>query len=75
MLAANTPQGLGRNRLCRELAARRMPITEGRMKSLLAGLREEGLLAVGATKQGTAITPRGMAFLEHLRRPREGGGI
>jgi len=67
ILAAHTPRGLGRNRLCRELAARQSPVTEGRMKALLTALREEGLVEVGATRQGTAISARGQAFLEHLR--------
>ena len=66
LLATGKPAAIGRNRLCRLLAARRMPLTEGRMKCLLKALQREDLVAVGTTKQGTTITDRGQRILDHL---------
>jgi transcriptional regulator with PAS, ATPase and Fis domain len=58
--------GMGRNRMCRALAVRGIPFTEGRMKSLLKRLRSEELIMVGATRQGTVLTARGKALLNYL---------
>ena len=65
-MARQKPAGIGRNRLCRELEIVGIPVTEGRMKSLLKRMRREGLVTVGATRQGTAPTARGEALLAYL---------
>ena len=65
-LAAGKPGAIGRNRLCRLLGERRMPVTEGGMKRLIRTLQREGLVAVGTTKQGTTITDAGERFLSLL---------
>ncbi|MCB2147209.1 MAG: sigma 54-interacting transcriptional regulator [Deltaproteobacteria bacterium] len=66
VMARRKPAGIGRNRLCRELETVGIPVTEGRMKSLLKRMRHEGLVTVGATRQGTAPTARGEALLAYL---------
>lgn len=68
ILLAHKPEGVGRNRLCREMARRGAPVSEGRMKTLLKRLRQEGIVTVGATRQGTLITARGEALRTHLRQ-------
>ncbi|MBR9980349.1 MAG: sigma 54-interacting transcriptional regulator, partial [Desulfatitalea sp.] len=71
ILAGQKPSGVGRNHLCRALAHRGVMITEGRMKALLKRLRAEGLVTVGATRQGTVITARGDALRQFLRTDAE----
>ncbi len=61
--------GIGRNRMCRLLEERGIPFTEGRMKSLLKRLKDEGVIMVGATRQGTVMTLRGKALLTFLLEP------
>ncbi|MFZ7127463.1 MAG: sigma-54 interaction domain-containing protein [Desulfobacterales bacterium] len=74
MLARAKPAGIGRNRMCREMEGLGIPVTEGRMKALLKRLKTEGLITVGATRQGSAITPRGEAFLKFLSEKGEQAG-
>ncbi len=70
-LRESRPRALGRNRLCRRLAEAGVAVTEGEMKRLIRILAGEGLVAVGSTKQGTALTPRGQGLLARL----EDGGL
>ena len=66
ILTRHESGGIGRNRMCQELALVGISFTEGRMKSLLKRLRNEGVVRVGATRQGTLLSPRGKALLDHL---------
>jgi len=66
VLDQHAADGIGRNRMCRLLEKRGLPFTEGRMKSLLKRLKGEGVILVGATRQGTVMTPRGKALLDFL---------
>ena len=40
---------------------------EGRLRTLMGILRREGMVAVGTTRQGTTLTPKGRALLDALR--------
>ena len=75
VLAGRKPEGVGRNHLCRELINQGIPISEGRMKSLLKRMKIEGLVSVGATRQGTVITARGEAFLDYMSNLRHMGSF
>ncbi len=72
LLRAAGPGGIGRNSLRRRLQSHRLALSEGFMKSVLKRLRREGLIAVGSTRQGTVITPRGVSFLGFLVGPSDG---
>ena len=65
-LVTAKPGALGRNRLCRLLAAEGIAVTEGRMKGLIQALAAKDLVAVGTTKQGTTVTPKGEHMLANL---------
>lgn len=56
----------GRRTLVSLLAAKGLSVSEARMKSLLASLRSVGLVRIGSTKQGTALTEQGEAYLTRL---------
>lgn len=56
----------GRKSMIRELAARDHVLSEGRMKRLLHTLKAMELIQVGATKQGSTLSPKGEAFLEAM---------
>ncbi|MCE5242760.1 MAG: sigma 54-interacting transcriptional regulator [Syntrophobacteraceae bacterium] len=54
----------GRMSLVEDMRQHGRPIGEGRMKSCLRVLKSAGLIVVGSTKQGTAISSRGEEFLD-----------
>ncbi len=56
----------GRKSLMKELLHHNHFVTEGRMKTYLKILRHAGLIHVGSTKQGTALTEKGESFLNFL---------
>jgi len=56
----------GRTTLIKEMERHDHFITEGRMKRHLRLLNDAGLVHVGATKQGTVLTPKGEEFLDYL---------
>jgi len=62
----------GRRTLMRELGSRGHFVSEGRMKRYLRLLRNDGLIRVGTTKQGTTLTPKGEGLLEFLVAERGG---
>jgi len=66
ILAGRHGKATGRNTLCQLLRDRQVEITEGRMKTCLKHLREQGLVCIGTTKQGTTLSTDGNAFLEFL---------
>jgi len=66
-MAASEPAPVGRQRLCRHLADQGLPMGEGRLRTLMGILRREGMVAVGTTRQGTTLTPKGRALLDALR--------
>jgi transcriptional regulator of acetoin/glycerol metabolism len=53
------PASVGRNSLL-QMAQRQIALSEGTAKRILAVLEREGLIRVGTTKQGSAITPLGL---------------
>jgi sigma-54 dependent transcriptional regulator, acetoin dehydrogenase operon transcriptional activator AcoR len=56
----------GRSSLIREMLLNNHFITEGRMKQILKLLKAAGLIRVGTTKQGTALTKNGEEFFDYL---------
>ena len=61
----------GRSSLRRKLLYAQFPVSEGKIKKALTLFREAGLVLVGKTKQGTSITPRGRAFLDHMAKGKD----
>jgi sigma-54 dependent transcriptional regulator, acetoin dehydrogenase operon transcriptional activator AcoR len=56
----------GRATLMKEMELRSQFVTEGRIKRHLRILKDAGLVLIGATKQGTVLTPKGEEFLGYL---------
>jgi len=55
-------EGLGRNRLLSEIQRYEPHMSEHRLKKILAELRDKGYIQTGTTKQGSSITPEGIAY-------------
>lgn len=66
ILRERNPVVTGRTQILKGLSARRHHVTEGRLKRLLRTLRQLDLIHVGTTKQGTLLTRKGEALLDHL---------
>ena len=64
---AGTSPRLGRGRLRGELAAQGFTVSESALRTLTGRLADAGLIAVGRTKQGALLTPRGRKLLASLQ--------
>ncbi|PIE66178.1 MAG: hypothetical protein CSA26_01590 [Desulfobacterales bacterium] len=59
----------GRNSLQKELSRYQWILSEGKMKKTLKLLKEEEIILVGRTKQGTCITAKGKKYLKYIAHP------
>jgi hypothetical protein len=64
---ASNRQKCGRRFVMRELQGQGLDISEHYLKTILAEMKEKGLIWVGTKRQGTAVSEKGRLFLQKAK--------
>lgn len=59
----NTRHALGRTSILNQLRERDILISDGRLRNILSGLKQDGYITIGRGRQGTVITSAGAEWL------------